>query len=110
MVVTDWKTGKFRAEINDDYIEQLELYALAALRLHPHLKEVRPRLVYIDVGLIFPAVDNPIVFTQADVPKLKKLWEKRTKPMMSDTTFAPRPNDKCKWCHFRKSSGGPCKF
>lgn len=110
MVVTDWKTGKFRPEQNDEYIEQLELYALAALMLHPHLKEVRPRLVYLDVGVSFPTADNPIVFTQADVPKLKKLWEKRTKPMMSDTTFAPRPNDKCKWCHFRKSNGGPCKF
>ena len=110
MVVTDWKTGKFRVEQNDGYIEQLELYALAALMLYPHLKEVRPRLAYLDVGVIFPAEDKPIVFTQADVPKLKKLWEKRTKPMLSDTTFAPRPNDKCKWCHFRKSNGGPCKF
>lgn len=110
MVVTDWKTGKFRVEQNDEYIEQLELYALAALMLHPHLKEVRPRLAYLDVGVIFPAEDSPIVFTQADAPKLKKLWEKRTKPMLSDTTFAPRPNDKCKWCHFRKSNGGPCKF
>ena len=33
MVVSDWKTGKFRFEANEEYIEQLELYALAALLL-----------------------------------------------------------------------------
>jgi hypothetical protein len=29
LIVTDWKTGKFREEMNEDYVEQLELYALA---------------------------------------------------------------------------------
>lgn len=114
MVVSDWKTGKFRAEMNEDYVEQLELYALAALMLHPHLKEVRPRLVYLDQGVIYPPEDNPMIFTQVDVPNLKKIWEKRTKPMLNDTTFAPRPNDKCRFCYFRASNktngGGQCKF
>lgn len=110
MVISDWKTGKFRPEMNDEYIEQLELYALAALILHPHLKEVHPRLVYLDTGTIYPNPEEPLVFTQKDVPKLKKTWEKRTKPMLNDKSFAPRPNDKCKWCHFSKSKNGPCKY
>lgn len=110
LIISDWKTGKFRAEMNEEYVEQLELYALAALILMPHLSEVRPRLVYVDSGTIYPPADKPLVFVRADVPKLKKLWEKRTKAMMNDIRFSPRPNDKCRWCHFSKSKGGQCKF
>jgi CRISPR/Cas system-associated exonuclease Cas4 (RecB family) len=115
MKVVDWKTGKFREESNADYLEQLELYALAALILHPHLTEVRPELNYVDHGLIFPPADKPLIYTQKDVKKLKATWEKRVKPMMNDTVFAPRPNDKCRFCHFGqsgKAKGGPglCKF
>lgn len=114
MIITDWKTGKFRPELNEDYIEQLELYATAALILHPHIVEVRPRLVYLDVNEIYPPAEAPLVFTQKDLPKLKKLWDKRVKPMMNDTRFAPRPNNKCHWCFYRAGNkangGGQCKF
>lgn len=110
MVVTDWKTGKFRANQNEAYIEQLELYALATLILKPHVKQVRPVLKYLDEGVVYPPEEAPMIFTQADVPKLKKLWEKRIKPMMNDARFAPRPNNLCGWCFFSKSKGGPCKY
>lgn len=114
LVVTDWKTGKFRVEMNEDYVEQLELYALAALLLHPHLTAVKPRLAYLDADTVYPPADEPMVFTREDVPRLKKLWEKRVKPMLNDKRFAPRPNDKCRWCHFRSSNkaagGGQCKY
>lgn len=114
LVVTDWKTGKFREDQNEDYLEQLELYALSALILYPHIQKVKPRLVYLDIGIIHPTADVELVFTRADLPKLKKLWVKRTKAMLSDKLFAPRPNDKCKWCFFRSSNkaagGGQCKF
>ena len=114
MVVTDWKTGKFRREMQDQYLMQLELYALAALILHPHLREVRPRLGYLDAGVWYPEQDKPIVYTRDDIPKLKKVWEKRVKPMLNDKIFAPKPNQFCNWCHYRKSNkaagGGQCKF
>ena len=112
LIVNDWKTGKYRPETLEIYTEQLELYALAALLKFPHVTLVKPRLTFLDTGDIFPKDDhvNNFTFTQADVPKLKKLWAKRIKAMMNDTRFAPRPNNKCKWCHFRKSNGGPCKF
>lgn len=114
LVITDWKTGKFRAEMNEEYVEQLELYALAALLLHEHIQQVKPRLAYLDLGITYPETDEPLIFTRADIPKLKKLWEKRTKAMLSDTQFAPRPNDKCRWCFYRASNkavgGGQCKY
>lgn len=110
LVITDWKTGKFRPDSCEDYQEQLELYALAALLLYPHIKEVRPRLAYLDLGMIYPKDDEPIIYTPADVPRLKKLWLQRTKAMLNDTKFAPKPNRFCGWCHFRKSNGGPCQY
>lgn len=115
LIVTDWKTGKFRTEMNEDYVEQLELYALAALLLHPHLKEVRPRLAYLDQGTVYPEEDEPLIFMPKDIDRLKKIWANRTKAMMNDTTFAPKPNDKCRWCFYGqsgKANGGPglCKY
>jgi len=110
LIVTDWKTGKFREDKNAEYLEQLELYALTALLLHEHIQKVKPRLIYLDLGVVYPLVDKPITYTRADIPRLKKVWEKRVAPMLSDTVFAPRPNNLCSWCHFRKDNGGPCAF
>jgi CRISPR/Cas system-associated exonuclease Cas4 (RecB family) len=115
LIVTDWKSGKFRPEEVNQYVEQLELQALAALVLYPQVVQVKPRLAYVDFGIVYPPPNEPIVFKQADVPKLKKLWAKRTKAMLNDTVFAPRANDKCKRCFYGqsgKAKGGPglCKF
>jgi CRISPR/Cas system-associated exonuclease Cas4 (RecB family) len=115
LIVTDWKTGKFRPEEVEVYVEQLELQALAALVLYPHVKVVRPQLKYVDQGVVYPPEGKELEFTQADVTKLKKLWAKRTKPMLSDTTFPPKPNDRCRWCFYGqsgKAKGGPgiCEF
>lgn len=116
LIVNDWKTGKFRPEQNETYVEQLELYALAALLLHEHIEKVKPRLVYLDHGVIYPEPDSfdELIFTRKDIPKLKKLWAKRTGPMLKDKTFAPRPNNLCSWCFFRASNkangGGQCKY
>jgi CRISPR/Cas system-associated exonuclease Cas4 (RecB family) len=115
LVVTDWKTGKYREESNAEYLEQLELYALSAMLMHPHIEKVRPRLAYLDLGTYYPAPGNDLIYTRADVPKLQKLWAKRVKAMMSDTTFAPRPNNYCRFCHFGQSGlkkGGPglCQY
>lgn len=113
LIVTDWKTGKFRADQNEDYVEQLELYALAALLLHEHIQQVKPRLVYVDHGLVYPDGD-PLVYTRKDIQRLKTLWAKRTKAMLNDKKFAPRPNNRCRWCFYRASNkeagGGQCKY
>ncbi len=114
LVISDWKTGKYREDQNDDYLEQLELYALAAFLLHDHIEVVKPRLVYLDVETIYPPPEVKLEFFRSDIPGLKKKWEKRVKPMLTDTVFAPRPNRFCNWCHFRSANksagGGQCKF
>jgi PD-(D/E)XK nuclease superfamily len=116
MVITDWKTGKYREESNAEYLEQLELYALTCLLMHPHVQEVRPQLAYLDLGIYYPAVGQAVLsYKRIDIPKLQKLWEKRVTPMLMDKVFAPRPNQYCRFCHFGesgKAKGGPglCKY
>lgn len=113
LFITDWKTGKFRPEEVFKYLEQLEIYAMGGLLKFPHIKRVLPRLAYLDHGRVYPDPkqgEETLVYERKDLPALQKAWTQRTKAMLSDTKFAPRPNSKCQWCHYRKSNGGPCKF
>lgn len=113
-IVTDWKTGRVYFGSRAEYVEQLELYALAVLLVYPHCKVVKPRLVYVDADEIFPEPGSKdeaeMTYTRSDLPMLKKRWTQRTKAMLSDTKFAARANEKCKWCHYSAAKNGPCKF
>lgn len=106
--IYDWKTGKFRPEMNDDYMQQLELYVVGGFYKYKHIKQIVPKLVYLDLGKEHPEQDR--VFKRKELPMLTKKWEQRVKPMLNDTVFAPRPSHECHWCHFRKSNGGPCQY
>lgn len=111
--IMDWKTGKYREDKNEEYIEQLELYALAALLIFEEVNLVRPVLVYLDEGKEYPTEED-LFFTRKDVNQLKEKWERRVEPMLNDTIFAPRPNNFCRFCHFRKDNaangGGQCEY
>jgi hypothetical protein len=104
--IVDHKTGK----LNPDHLGQLGLYALAGLLLYPadEIDEVNVQLWYLDPGIILP--EEPMIFTHADVPALKKEWETKVKSMLADRKFPPKPSNACGWCHFSKGKGGPCKF
>lgn len=103
--VVDWKTGKHRPG-DIGYTTQLELYAVFAFAVEPDAKEVQTKLVFTDHGK-----SEVKEFKRAQFDTLKKTWEKRTLPMLSDKVFPARPSDSaCRWCTFRKSKGGPCEF
>lgn len=106
MIVRDWKTGKYRVEKVEEYVEQLELYALAAFQMTEELQEVEAFLCFLDAGVTYPPPDEAerLTFARADVPRLKKTWDKRTRAMLLDRAFAPRPNRGCQWCHYRKAN------
>lgn len=111
VTVTDFKTGKYRPEQEQAYLQQLELYSLGALLRWPEAVEVRPELLYLDLGQRHAPLDG--FKTREDLEPLKKTWTTRVKPMFADKSWAPRPNNNCRWCHFRsiKSGGvGPCKY
>jgi hypothetical protein len=110
LIITDWKTGKFREQKNEEYLEQLDLYALAGLLIYPDVDEVWPQLVYTDHNFFYPKTSGEIRYTHKDLKGLKLAWHKRTSPMLRDTRFAPRPGAYCKNCHFRKDNSGPCQY
>jgi hypothetical protein len=110
MEIFDWKTGRFRQEdAVTIYTEQLELYAMSGFLLYPQVNEIQAKLIYLDVKEKF---SRP--YFRSELPMLQKVWEKRTRAMLNDTRFAPRPNTKCMWCHYRSSNktmgGGQCRF
>jgi len=100
--VIDHKTGKVRT---GEYAEQMELYALAGLLMFPKARQVWTRLWYLDHG-----EEETALFMRKDLPMLIRKWNARTKPMLSDERFAPRPGYYCGWCPYSKEKGGPCKF
>jgi len=108
LIIYDWKTGRFRPEQEESYLEQLELYALAGLLKRPDMTQVRPRLVYLDTGDTHPT--TPLMYTPKDIPMLRARWAKRTQKMLADRTFTPTPNNHCRWCYYRQDNSGPCKF
>lgn len=99
--VIDHKTGK-EYEKN---AEQRELNAVSMLQRYPHLEVVTSRMWYLDSG-----VEREVTIGRHELPKLVAKWEKRADAMFNEKVWAPRPNEKCKWCDFAKSKGGPCKF
>ena len=97
----DWKTGK-RYGSNDDQMETQALAAKARLKATQH---ITTRLVYLDSGH-----EEFAEFPAHVIPSLQTKWESKVAPMFVDEVFAPRPNDKCRFCHFSRSNGGPCAF
>ena len=115
--VIDWKTGKFNKNLHKQYERQLHLYALATFLKFPGLAVVTPRLYYLDTGDVYPKIESgnfdktePCDYTRDQVEELKLYWELKTKPLLTDNIFAPRPSWLCRYCHFRKGNGGPCKY
>lgn len=109
LIIDDWKTGRYRQEFNDKYMEQLELYALGGFLQMPQVQTIIPQLDYVDIGLIFP-IEEELVYDRSQMTALKNKWKKKTNKMMNDTTFKPTPGAHCRYCHFRKSNNGPCEY
>lgn len=112
VTITDWKTGRYRPDNREDYLEQLELYGVGALHVYGAIPDlhVKARLVYLDANVIYPEPGAETIVTAKDVPALRKTWEKRVQSLFADKTFAPKPNQFCRFCHFRKENSGPCQF
>lgn len=101
----DWKTGK-RYGHNG---EQMELFALSVMCRFAPVKHVTTRLVYVDAS---PSQDAEEFeeFPATHKQRLIDKWTKKVRPMFEDKVFAPRPNDKCKFCPLARSVGGKCAF
>ena len=105
----DYKTGKLRDENIHEYEAQLHLYGTSTFHKFPQVQKVSSSLAYLDLGVTYPT-EAPTVYERSQMGEMRKMWDARVKPMLNDTRFEPRPNDKCRFCHFRKSNNGPCRF
>lgn len=103
--IIDHKTGKDRPEHED----QLGLYAIGGFLSHPE-DEQECQDWYLDKLQNDPEKITGADFTRDMLPQLQEEWLHKTGPMLSDKMFKPKPSDKCRFCHFRKENGGPCKF
>lgn len=102
VVIVDHKTGKRK----DEHLNQLSLYALGAFIQYPVIEKVSTEVWYIDHG----APHAQASYERNELEDIKAAWMEKTRPMLSDTQFAPRPGNGCRWCHFRKGNGGPCQY
>jgi RecB family exonuclease len=105
----DWKTGKRYAQSND---LQMETQALSVFFRMPAVKHVSTTLAYLEAGGEVGSKDG---FEYGEFPasvkqSLADKWRKKVQPMFEDTMFAPKPNDKCRFCHFSRSNTGKCAF
>ena len=69
--IIDWKTGKFRGQNSDTYLNQLSLYALGVFKYCPEVKIVRSSLAYLDAGVSFPFA-GPVEHSRKQVVELHR--------------------------------------
>jgi hypothetical protein len=119
--IIDNKTGKFTTYGVEKYDMQVDLYIAGGGIIYPQAKEFTARLWFSDQGVIYPEGEARVV-TAAESGKLRKVWDRRVKPMMNDRRFPPKPGRHCNYCAFSKNATvddgkggkvaapGPCKF
>lgn len=102
----DWKTGK-RYGSNMD---QMKSQAVAMFARFKQLVKVTVRLVYVDEKDHKASPYEIADIAKHEIPSIKADFEKRVGRMFNDKIFAPKPNDKCRFCAFSKNKGGQCAF
>ena len=99
--VADWKTGKER-----DYEDQVKLYAVMVMAAYPEIDEVKLEILYVDLKkkVSYGSIKR------TDFEGLRDWITSRILKIEADDIYAPKPSFNCKWCHFRKENGGPCRW
>ena len=99
--VLDFKTGKER-----DYSDQVTVYAAVILATMPHINRVNLAIEFIDSqkNVQYARI------TRDEFETHKSAITDRINTINKDNIFAANPSGLCKFCHFRKSNGGPCKW
>lgn len=99
--IVDHKTGQIREE----QMEQLELYGIGGLLKYPWVEKVVAKFWYLDQG-----EEREVIVHRGDLEELISRWEHKTKALLKDTSFAPKPNRFCGWCFFSEAKNGPCEY
>lgn len=97
--IYEWKTGKQYPE----HAQQRQLYALAAMAMHPDAKLVIVSTPYLDLGVI-----TEEEFTPANQLTLKWTFTRKVNKTQPPQDYRPRPSWKCRFCEYAKGVGGTC--
>jgi CRISPR/Cas system-associated exonuclease Cas4 (RecB family) len=89
--LVDFKTGKHY----DEHKHQARLYANAHM-LRTSDKETTVEFWYLVSGEV-----KTYEFDSSTLEEDKRHWQERVDTMMNDTTFEPKKNDWCKYCHVK---------
>lgn len=100
-IVLDFKTGKER-----DYLDQVRAYATVILATKPHIHEVVPIIEFIDTQ---KTVEYMTIYSR-DIEYLKSDIQGRINIIAHDKFYIANPSGLCRFCHYRKDNGGPCKW
>jgi hypothetical protein len=100
-MVLDWKSGKRR-----DYSEQVRLYAAMVFACFPEVVNIQPIISYTDLKK-----EDQLKQISRDEHSLLKDWVNgRVATLKAEKIWSPNPSYGCRWCHYRKSNGGPCSW
>ena len=100
--IGEWKSGKPKYTHGD----QRGLYAMFGMK-HWLADRVEATTYYLEDTA---PPQRLILASETGYAKLKALWDERASLMIRDQICAPRPSFQCRWCDFRVSEGGPCRF
>lgn len=103
VIVQEHKTGKPRT----GHLEQATLYAAGVSVLAPG-RDVEVTLNYFDIPTEKDESRVRHNFSSVVSLQFRDAWKVRAERMLADTEFPTRVGPQCRWCHFRKSNGGPC--
>lgn len=99
--VLDFKTGKDR-----DYADQVSVYASVILATKPHIDAVNVGIEFIDLK----KYRSYNTITRSRLSDLQTDLSSRIGHLQSDNIYAANPSGLCRFCHYRKDNGGPCKW
>lgn len=99
--VIDFKTGRVYPE---DHEEQLELYALGAVRTQG-AKRVIGEAWYFDQDHIQEYLDYPLDLFD----EIEARWRKRAEKLLYAEDFPATPGRHCDWCGYSMQKGSPCE-
>lgn len=102
-VVTDIKTGKrFGNEIK--HAQQVQLYTVDALLMHPDLERVTTELWYTDHDEM-----TSMSFTRQQGLRFKDNFDRRGRTMTDAVDFPPNPNmHTCRYCEYGPWNSNDC--
>jgi len=101
VTLVDYKTGS----VNQQSEEQMELYLCILTALRPARPLACSELWYADSGLL-----KILERTTTEIDNLRTRWNKRIALLTARQQFQPKAGDHCRWCHYAKNRGGPCRY